>query len=73
MLYAFFLQNPIGFHHLIRHHTVFGIPGVVHNPVAHLKYAARIVTAAHRLRQLSAAGFFAEIDMGNIIQIDDRP
>ena len=67
---AFFLQNLISIKGLLRCHTVFCIPRIVHNVIADLEETARIKTAADRLRDMSDR-LLKEINMCNIIQIDD--
>ena len=57
--------------HLALGHSVFGVSGVIHDTVGHLEDSAGIETATHGLRQFTAACLFAEVDMGNIIQVDD--
>ena len=69
---AFCLQDLIGFQDLVRCHAVFCVSRIVHNIIADLKEPARVETAADRLRNV-ADGFLQEFDMGNIIQVDDRP
>ena len=51
MLYALFLQKSVTCKQLLISEAVFGIPRIVHDPVTHLENPARIVPAAHRLRQ----------------------
>ena len=66
------LQCAKGLKHLLCGHAILGIPGIVHDIIADLKHASRIVPAADRLRNLSNSLLQAP-DMGKIIQIDDRP
>ena len=66
ILHSFFFQHAESFKHLLRSETVFGIPRVIHDPVAHTEHPARIITAAHRFRQFSQ-DFLQKIYMRNII------
>ena len=69
-LCAFCFQNLECLKKLLGSHTVFCISRVVHDIIADLKEAARIVTAADGFRNIADC-FFQEIDMGDIIQVDD--
>ena len=70
MLHAFFLHDLKSLRDLFFRHSILGVSGVVHNAVAHFKISARIVAAAHGLRQISDR-FFHRFDMRDVIQIDD--
>ena len=71
VLDALFHEGLVGFDHLGFGHAVLGVAGVVHDAVRERVDAARVVPAAHGLRQLAAAGLLAEVDVGDVIEVDD--
>ncbi len=68
--HPFILQNAVSLKKLLRRKAVLGIAWIVHNTVAHLEHAARIVTAAHGLGQFPQNAFH-KVDMRDVVQIDD--
>ena len=70
VLNALFLQQTHPFEHLLRRKAVFGFAGVVHDRRVDRKAAAGVIPHGNCFRQF-ADGFFAEIDVGNIVEIDD--
>ena len=51
VLHAVSLQLRICIEKLLLRHAVLGIPGIVHDAIAHLENSARIEAAAHCLRK----------------------
>ena len=70
MLRTLVLQYLKCLKHLLCGHPVFGIPGIVHDVIAHLEHAARIKTAADGLRDISQ-GLLQALNMGYVVQVDD--
>ena len=71
ILHAVRLQLPIGIKKLLLRHAILGISGIVHDSVAHPEYAARIVAAAHGLREGISEKLLQRCNVRNVIQIDD--
>ncbi len=67
------LLNPLGLQdlkalkQLLSGKTILGIAGIIHDAVAHFENAARIIPAAHGLRQLSSQDLLQERNMGDVI------
>ena len=59
-------QNPESLKNLRFRHAVLGLSRIVHDSVANLKNSARIIAAAHTLRQCTN-GFFQVRNVGNVI------
>ena len=70
ILRSFCLQHLKCFEKLFRCHAIFGIARIVHDIIADFEQAARIITAADCLRNMSY-GLLQKIDMGKVIEIDD--
>ena len=70
VLSAFFLKDLKCFKKLIFSHSVFGITGVIHDSVAHLKNSAGIISAGNCLWNLSKS-FFQKFNVCEIVKIDD--
>ena len=69
-LSTFFLQNLECLKNLLSSHTIFGIPGIVHDIIADLKHSARIITAADHFRNISDC-FLHTLNMSDIIQVNN--
>ena len=72
LLNAPVLKHSVCFEQLSLCHAVLGIPGIIHNAVAHRNDSARIKSARHYFRVLISDNSVKELDVGNIIKIDDR-
>ena len=70
LLYAVRFKLGISFEKLLLGHSVLGIARIVHDAVAELINSARIISAAHHLRELRSDDAFKERNMCNIIKID---
>ena len=64
------LQNAERLGNLRRRHAVLRVARVIHDAVREFEHAARIIAAAHGLRELSEL-FFHTRYVGNVVQVDD--
>ena len=71
VLHSLVPEDPVAFEELSLGKAVFGIAGIVHDPVAHLEDAAGIVAQGHGLRELPVQDLFKEGDVGDVIEVDD--
>ena len=70
LLCSFGFEDTEGFKNLLCCHSVFCIPGIVHNIIADLEHTTRIITAADGFWNFSHCTLY-RLDMCDVVKIDD--
>ena len=67
MLHPLVAQDPVALKELGLGKAVFGVAGVIHDPVGHLEDPARIIAQGHGLREFPVQDIFQEGDVGDVV------